>query len=134
MKQELDEFTRAYIECALWSSNDESDESTGGEPLDKNYSADDIAPECLAQMVADCKAFQAEFTDELAAYNHPKYSSDELGGHDFWLSRNLHGAGFFDRTDCLPKAICDSLQAAVGWRTKYPEVDLYVGDDGLIHC
>lgn len=36
----LDSFTRAYIETALWSSNDESDES-GGEPNFDLYIGDD---------------------------------------------------------------------------------------------
>jgi hypothetical protein len=52
----LDEFFTAYIEAALWSSTDESDDS-GGEPLDKHYDETDIAPETLAKMGADCAAF-----------------------------------------------------------------------------
>lgn len=34
----MNEFTRAYIECALWASCDFNDV-----PLDKNYSVEDIA-------------------------------------------------------------------------------------------
>lgn len=34
--QGSDEFVDAFFEAALWSSNDESDES-GGEPMDANY-------------------------------------------------------------------------------------------------
>ncbi len=58
----LDDFTEAYIECALWSSTDQSSDS-GGEPLDDNYDASDIAPETLEKMVADCKAFQGDNWD-----------------------------------------------------------------------
>ena len=47
---ELDTFTRAYVECALWSSLDDE-----GNPLDANYGADDIAPETLQTMIAECE-------------------------------------------------------------------------------
>ena len=36
----LDDFTLAYIECALWASNDDSTPQ-GGDPLDSNYGIDD---------------------------------------------------------------------------------------------
>lgn len=123
-------FIDAYIEAALWSTNDESDPETGGVPLDQNYTKDDINPATLAQMEDDCRRFMRRHHVALSKYNHPQYTAEELGGHDFWLSRNGHGAGFFDRTDCLPKKVCDRLQnAARQWK----EVNLYVGDDGKIY-
>lgn len=119
----LDTFTRAYIECALWLSTDNSTDS-GGEPLDKNYSASDLAPETLAKMVADCSKFQAE--TETLREDYP----DENAGHDFWLTRNGHGAGFWEN-DFGTEANCEAL-------TKHCEAfgacDLYIGDDGLIYC
>lgn len=62
---QLDTFTRAYITCALWSSMDNANEQ-GGEPLDANYSAEDIAPDTLAKMVADCEKFQAKNSHPIA--------------------------------------------------------------------
>jgi hypothetical protein len=53
----LDDFTLAYIACALWCSDDDSTPS-GGDPLERNYSIADIAPETLRKMVNDCAAFQ----------------------------------------------------------------------------
>ena len=35
---ELDQFTRSYIEAALFSTTDNADES-GGQPFDANYAA-----------------------------------------------------------------------------------------------
>lgn len=60
--------------------------------------------------------------------------SDEQAGHDFWLSRNGHGSGFFDRCDHnSPDTVCtacNELQAdARGWG----ESDLYRGDDGKLY-
>ena len=54
-QQQLDEFTLAYVEAALWSSNDDSTPQ-GGEPLDANYGIDDIDPDTLAAMIEDCRA------------------------------------------------------------------------------
>lgn len=128
--RELDAFTRAYIECALWSSSDNTDDDQGGDPLDKNYGTDDIAPETFSEMKADCARFQAENTLDLAQVpDRYECSGAEQAGHDFWLSRNGHGTGFFDR-DNLPKNVRLRLQEAA---KAFGQYYLYVGDDGLIY-
>ncbi len=130
-KPQLDEFTRAYIECALWSSTDNSNEQ-GGEPLDANYGLDDIAPETLAQIVEDCASFQAHQHMLLSAayerYSHsPEWSHAEQAGHDFWLTRNHHGAGFWDRgLGDVGRKLTDAAHV-------YGSFDLYVGDDGKVY-
>jgi hypothetical protein len=130
MNLKLDSFTQAYITCALWSSNDESNES-GGNPMDQNYSPEDIAPECLARIVEDCKQFQADNAELLSKYTGE--FSAEQAGHDFWLSRNGHGAGFFDRVSNGHELeeTCDKLQEIA---RKFGEFDLYIGDDGKIYA
>lgn len=122
--RKLSKMAQAYVECALWSSTDNSDES-GGEPMDANYDADDIAPETLAQMQADCDDFAGN--PEVAALLAESGLSDEQAGHDFWLTRNGHGAGFWDRG---LGDIGDKLTAIT---KPYGSVDLYVGDDGRIY-
>ena len=130
--EDLDEFTLAYIETALWSSNDESDPETGGEPMDRNYSADDLAPAALARMTFDCKAFKAAnghwFTDEHCLKHGPDFGIDGRAGHDFWLTRNGHGAGFWDG-DWSEEAGEALTKAA----DTFGEFNLYVGDDNLIY-
>lgn len=125
---ELDAFTRAYLECALWSSNDESTPS-GGEPLDKNYGIDDLSPDTIQQAKADCERFQAENADDIrdANYNFIGYSDEVMAGHDFWLTRNGHGTGFWDRE---LGDIGDRLTEAA---KAFGQIDLYVGDNGLIY-
>ncbi len=119
-------FFRAYVQCALWSSTDNADES-GGEPLDRNYSASDLAPETIKQMEKDCNDFQIMNSALLDISG----LDDEQQGYDFWLSRNGHGAGFFDRGNTeSERKICQQLQEAA---RVYGSVDLYVGDDGQIH-
>lgn len=130
---ELDAFTLAYVECALWSTNDESNDA-GGNPLDDNYTVFDIAPETLEAMARDCAAFQRDNEADLhACYGvmgpyGARPGSPENAGHDFWLTRNGHGAGFWDGDWTEPQA--ERLTAA---SKVYGEVSLYIGDDGRIH-
>ncbi len=113
----LDDFTRAYIECALWASTDDKDE-----PLDRNYGVDDIAPETLALMVDECARFQADNAVHLVGYPM------EHAGHDFWLTRCGHGAGYWENDFGTPAA-CEALTNAAH---AAGNVDLYVGDDGKL--
>lgn len=115
----LDAFTRSYIVTMLWSTTDESTPE-GGEPMDANYSGADVAPIALVQIVADCEAFQKECSDH--------YDDSEQAGHDFWLTRNGHGAGFWDGDYPEPEA---SILTAASKR--FGELYPYVGDDGLIY-
>jgi hypothetical protein len=116
-----EEFFTAYIACALWLSTDESTDS-GGFPLDDNYTAADIDADTLAAMRVDCEAFYQETTDAIDGEN-------SQAGHDFWLTRNGHGAGFWDGDWKEPAAsILDEASKAFG------NVDLYLGDDGWIYA
>lgn len=113
----LDKFTRQYLVTALWSSNDDSDEQ-GGDPLDLNYSIEDFSEEALQAAIQDCEKFQAE--------NGHLYGDNESAGHDFWLTRNHHGAGFWDGDYEHGDELTEACK-------QYGEVWLYVGDDGLLH-
>lgn len=119
----LDDFTRAYIEAALWSSHDESTPE-GGDPLDLNYGVEDIAPESLMKIQQDCDDFR-----DIAPLLWLAHCglSDYSAGHDFWLTRNHHGAGFWDRG--LGK-VGDALTTLA---ERFGEVDFVVGDDGKIY-
>lgn len=122
----IDPFTAAYIEAALWSSTDDDQEH-----LDANYTVDDLAPETLAKMVADCARFQAENAADIHADDACKFAADyspsERAGHDFWLNRNGHGCGFWDGDWTEPHAY--RLSAA---SEAFGQYDLYVSssDDG----
>ena len=113
----LTQFSRAYIQCALWSSSDDNDI-----PMDRNYSYKDIAIQTLRTMQTDCDKFQSENAEDIE-------STDDLDqcAHDFWLTRNGHGAGFWD----------GDYEENIGKRlTRASEVfgtfDLSVGDNSQI--
>lgn len=114
----LDEFTRGYLECALWSSNDES-RPDGGDPMDQRYSFRDISIATLLASIADCRAFCDAHDVDLNNALGNGYTSSSAG-HDFWLTRNRHGAGFWDRgLGEIGTRLTDAAHV-------YGSVDLYV--------
>ena len=108
-------FVAAYLECALWSSTDENDQ-----PLDREFSVSDIQGETLDKAIADCEKFQLDNEESLSDFYQTQ--TVEQAGHDFWLSRNGHGAGFFDREAEGAMDLQDAARA-------FGSADLYIGDD-----
>lgn len=120
-------FYQSYVATALWSSLDGSPPS-GGEPMDRNYTPDDISAETLRRMRDDCDAFYL-LNGELWQGDKstaPPGEEDERAGSDFWLTRNGHGAGFWDGDYPQTGDVLTDLARNCG------EFDLYVGDDGQI--
>lgn len=141
----LDSFTQGYIEAMFFTDNApnapdvetfnaqcESGENEGSFHGDATF--DDMAPEALAKVIADCTAFQASNAELLArAYVLGEAQvcyNEARAGHDLWLTRNGHGAGFWDRS---LGEVGDMLSKACGWRTSFGEVDMYRGDDGKVY-
>lgn len=113
----LSKFELSYIETALWSSIDDD-----GMPLDEKYTIDDFSEEAIDRIKTDCTEFQKdakELIDDLR---------DSLVAHDFWLTRNHHGAGFWDGD--YEK---DTGEKLTELSHKFGECDLYVGDDGKLY-
>lgn len=104
-----------YVTAALWSSTD------AGEPLDANYGPEDFDTSARLSMARDCEAFMDAHAFSLASIDA------EQAGHDFWLTRNEHGAGFWDRgLGELGDRLTDAAHA-------YGSQDIYVGDDGRLY-
>lgn len=116
----MDQFTEGYIECALWASTD-----SAGEPLDN--SEYELSDEALTKMTAECKAFQETNRTLLDEAIDDYHTPESYLGHDFWLTRNGHGAGFWDRG--YTKELGDALTEAA---RKAGQRDLYVSDAGKI--
>lgn len=119
----IDEFTQGYLEAALWSSHDVDDQGNVKGNLDDNYGIDDIATESLVTMIDECKQFQEENADLLKEAGSPGRN-----GHDFWLTRNSHGAGYWDRG--YDKKVGDGLTQAA---KDFGGCDLEVWNDGKVH-
>lgn len=108
--RKLDAFTRAYVASALWADTD-------------GKSMDDLAPQTLRSMIADAEKFQRDNAELLSERDEGQ------GGHDFWLTRNGHGAGFWDGDWPEPAG------KLLTWAAKsYGPFELYEGDDGKIYA
>jgi hypothetical protein len=121
------EFLAAYIETALWSSTDGD-----GIPLDDSKYADtELAPKTLQQFEADCAQFQTEYAKLIMELDDSvlrRFPPESHIPHDFWLTQNRHGAGFWDGD--YPDRIGIAL---TNLAHRFPERSLYVGDDGKIY-
>ena len=122
---DLDTMTNSYAECALWSSmHFESEEDACGTSFDEVDAG--ISEKCRENFRKDCRDFLDVLEREGIEIGDAM--TDEQMGHDFWLTRNGHGAGFWDR----------GLGTLGDRLTKWAEVpgscDLYLGGDGLIYC
>lgn len=126
-------FFHHMMATALWSSTDDD-----GNPLDDGRDMDDVHPDTLATLRAEAVAFYAANRDHIHCEDAPLASDFEgpigerqaaMAGHDFWLTRCGHGAGFWDGDWPEPAATAlDNASKAAG------NVDLYLGDDGLIYA
>ena len=93
MPKTRSDFEQGYIDTLLWCgvyTEDESGELTTTDELDDLSS---IPESVLATIKQDCESFisaNREMLDETEA-------DDYQHGTDFYLTRNRHGAGFWDR-------------------------------------
>lgn len=116
-------FLHGYLICALWSS---SVDGSGESFLDQNYDIEDLSPEFLKEAEEDCRDFQHDQKLPLMQYLAAGRTLGDAG-HDFWLTRCGHGAGFWDRgLGDLGDRLSDACDP-------YGNVDLYLGDDGMIY-
>ena len=92
-----------------------------GVPLDDNYTADDIEPDTGRELERGAREFMYQ-NWELIKENLDR------AGHDFWLTQNRHGAGFWDGDwpEAAGKVLTKNSQA-------YGQYNLLVGDDGKLY-
>lgn len=130
---DFDAFNAHMLVTALWSSTDDE-----GEPLDAQYDIHDIDSDSADKLRADALAFYIKARDMIQHDDAPLANDFDgtisarkaaMAGHDFWLTRCGHGAGFWDGD--WPKAIGDALSEMA---RQAGNVDLYVGDDNKIYA
>lgn len=108
----------AGIEAAVWSGTD----SDGGRSLSEaGYDAGDVAAVAVDALAGDLAEFWHAHAGDLAGIDPAQI------GHDFVLTRNGHGAGFWDR------GLGDRGDRLTAACKPYGEWDLYPGDDGLLY-
>lgn len=122
---QVDTFTWNYITALFWTS-DETDFPEycySGEFSINEQDVARLSPDTLFRVIDDCTKFE-----ELAQVMFDATPADcATHGADFCLSRNGHGAGFWDRGY---GAVGDALHAIA---KSFGEFNLYMGDDGIIY-
>lgn len=117
---DIDTMVSHYVECLLWAGQDWSPVDAGEAnpiPLDTNYGPEDLAPSLLESSRAECTEFYQANKTDLAGIDA------EQAGHDFYLTRNHHGTGFWDRgyADGIGKRLTDAAHV-------YGETNEYAQD------
>jgi hypothetical protein len=111
MKKNVDIILHHYLTCALWADG-----------LDSEYETSDITEKSKEHAKKDIEKFLAVVGDSAEDI------TEDMLGHDIWLTRNGHGAGFFDRgyDPEIEKVLTNAAQAL-------KEDYIYDGDDGRVY-
>jgi len=119
----LDVMIRDYLECALWAEID----GESGNAYTEDHDIEDFAPCAIEQAIKDCEEFSNHFHDcIMQLHQQCKYNQGQAG-HDLWLTRCGHGAGFWDRGLHETGEKMTTKAESMGNR------DLYKGDDGKLY-
>lgn len=118
-----DQFKKAYIEAMLWADRPEEEE----------WDEDNFSEELNEAIEADCAAFWMKhgenINDETCLRNNEEWSPADLAGHDFWLTRQGHGTGFWD-SGRWEKPYDYEFSASA---KEFDLFDVYLGDDGMVY-
>jgi hypothetical protein len=120
------DFIRGYIMAMYFT-----DTGDDGQP----DSEIELSAEAIENIVKECRQFCRVNRRLLQNAKQRQGYSMERAGHDFWLTRNGHGAGFWDRDELKDSGRRRvNLGALLSGACKpFGESDSYEGDDGLLY-
>jgi hypothetical protein len=143
----IDDFVAQYLRTVLWAETvclpcaedelvdgymdvDDDHPLEGikdGESLDSHFGFEDFTPESVAMACLDCDAFRERMYEEGLTDLAAEYKQESRHGHDFWLTRNGHGAGFWDGDygDYVGDRLTDICR-------EFGECGVLVGEDGSL--
>lgn len=141
-QDDINEILRGYIECAIWTEEERlNDNNIDDEDVDDMDEIEKIIKMKNNFNTKNIKEFINDFIDDnskIEAYLDIKKfiqtagdvaiqeAIDENGlfqlGMEIWLTRNGHGAGFFDHNYENEEVLTSSAK-------KLKSKDLYIGDD-----
>jgi hypothetical protein len=143
---------RGYLACALWTEEeelnplpdepeDDEDDYDDEDEMDRlvrttanpqvqqqhqGYTVDSFTDDSKIQAYLDIKKFLGLAGEEAVWYMVADQGFERLG-HDIWLTRNHHGAGFFDHSfdDEIEQPLINAGHAL-------GEIQIHVNDDGML--
>ncbi len=117
----------SFWETALWTSTGNDDK-----PLDRDYGIEDIHIDTRSLLEKECEDFLRRLSEEGLLEKAISKTNLETIMHDFWLTRNGQGAGFWDGD--YDEDFNDNFgQKLTDVAKEFGSVELYVGDDGVIY-
>lgn len=130
-RNEFPLFFDAYLAAALWSSIiDEGEQQDGrnGDFFDAHFSISEFSEEALQTLRAHAFSFWSRmwfYLDHEEGRKGEKPDSTKAG-HDFWLTQNGHGAGFWDGDYPTYGETFTKLAKC------YPEINLFVTEENEV--
>ena len=129
---EFDQFLRGYMTALWWSTSDEVD----GEEvhLDEFEPSEGAVRKCTKDCFHFFWANKHDLDKAASRYDLSRGDGADTGydfaGHDFALTRNGHGAGFWDRKELKVRGLDERLTKA---SDEAGRAEAYLGDDKLIY-
>ena len=112
----IETVTNHYLIAMLWSETAED-----GTPLDADFALDDLTEAARNTAEGDCESFLEVAHADIAKL--PDWYTAEQLGHDFLLTRNGHGVGFWDR------GLGDLGQQLTAAAQSYGTIHAFINDD-----
>jgi hypothetical protein len=109
------DFRQGYIECALWLAKDA-----------EGHDAEVCEHEIPAEGIAAIDRETLDFYNAHEAVWTAAGMDDAQAGHDFYLTRNRHGAGFWAR------GLGEAGRTLTNMAHAYGEFDIYVSETGEV--
>ena len=109
---QLDRFTAAYREAVEITYTGDTEQPPTGTPW---------AAYGLSETERDCSAFLAALSPRSWAFITSTDARLTQAGHDFWLTRQGHGTGFWDREDTWPDYVIAEAAMLLEWKAPLGE-------------
>lgn len=119
-KRALQNAVDGYLYCAIWTNE-----------LEQKYDTSDFSEESYEKATQDVEKFLELAGDLISKIDFDTEFDYSSIGHDFWLTRNGHGAGFWDRKNLEKDDIGNKLTEIC--KENFNEVWCYVGDDDKLY-
>lgn len=112
-------FTTGYLECAAWADG-------SPDQHEPQIPSGEWAADALEAAIAECWVFVRRNWAALSVWADAGIDA-RYAGNDFWLTRNGHGTGYWDRDVACAEWALEALTAA---SRACGESTLLVDDDG----
>lgn len=100
----IDAMVQGYLECQLWAGLDCREDGEEPVPYDDNYDISDISPDYVDKITDEFRELVYAhplavrmYLNTVGKYDQTGYERNGTFGHNYYLTREGHGAGFWDR-------------------------------------